>query len=61
MNTVFIVGENSFLAKHLYVGIKTQKKYNVILLNHDNYDEVKSFVDDFSAYISSMYYYLFII
>ena len=46
MNTVFIVGENSFLAKHLYVGIKTQKKYNVILLNHDNYDEVKMACDN---------------
>lgn len=25
MNTIYILGENSFLAKHLYVEIKQQK------------------------------------
>ena len=41
MNTIYILGENSFLAKHLYVEIKQQKKYNVILLNHQNYYDIK--------------------
>lgn len=42
MNTVFIIGEHSFLAKHLYILIKKNKQYNVILLNHNNYYEVKT-------------------
>jgi hypothetical protein len=42
MNTIFILGENSFLAKHLYILIKKQAQYNVILLNHHNYHEVKT-------------------
>jgi nucleoside-diphosphate-sugar epimerase len=42
MNKIYILGENSFLAKHLYLEIKTQKKYNVILLNHKNYHDVKT-------------------
>lgn len=41
MKTVFILGENSFLAKHLYIEIKKQKVYNVILLNHKNYNNIK--------------------
>lgn len=41
MNTIFILGENSFLAKHLYILIKKESQYNVLLLNHHNYYEVK--------------------
>ena len=37
MNTIFILGENSFLAKHLYILIKKELQYNVLLLNHHNY------------------------
>lgn len=46
MNTVFILGENSFLAKHLYILIKKEKQYNVLLLNHHNYHEVKMACDE---------------
>ena len=41
MDTIFILGENSFIAKHLYKQIKKLSKYNIILLNHHNYDEIK--------------------
>jgi nucleoside-diphosphate-sugar epimerase len=41
MNTIFILGENSFIAKHLYIKIKVLSKYKVILLNHNNYHELK--------------------
>jgi nucleoside-diphosphate-sugar epimerase len=41
MNTIFILGENSFIAKHLYTQIKKQTKYSVILLNHNNYHELE--------------------
>jgi hypothetical protein len=37
MNTIFILGENSFIAKHLYIKIKQTQQYNIILLNHQNY------------------------
>ena len=43
---IFILGENSFIAKHLYILIKKQSKYNIILLNHKNYDEIKIACDD---------------
>ena len=41
MNTIFILGENSFIAKHLYIQIKKLCKYKVILLNHNNYHNLK--------------------
>ena len=41
MNTIFILGENSFIAKHVYIQIKKLSKYKVILLNHNNYHNLK--------------------
>ena len=46
LNTIFIIGENSFLAKHLYIEIKKNKKFNIILLNHTNYDYVSKAKDE---------------
>lgn len=40
MNTIYILGENSFIAKHVYIKIKQHQKYNIILLNHKNYVNV---------------------
>jgi hypothetical protein len=40
MSNIFILGENSFIAKHLYIKIKKNKHFNVILLNHLNYFEI---------------------
>lgn len=41
MNTLFILGENSFIAKRLYIKMKNLAKYNIILLNHANYKELE--------------------
>ena len=46
MDKVFILGENSFIAKHLYLQIKKLSKYNIILLNHANYHELEIARDD---------------
>jgi hypothetical protein len=42
MNNIFIIGENSFLAKHLYIEIKKLNKYNISLLNYTNLYEVSN-------------------
>lgn len=42
MNNIFILGEHSFIAKHLYLKIKQTNKFNVILLNHHNYTHIKT-------------------
>ena len=37
MTTLFILGESSFLASSLYLHLKRISKYNIVLLNHNNY------------------------
>jgi nucleoside-diphosphate-sugar epimerase len=46
MIKIFILGENSFIAKHLYIQLKKIPTYNIILLNHNNYYEVAKSSDN---------------
>lgn len=42
MTTLFILGESSFLASSLYLHLKRNTNFNIILLNYNNYNHISN-------------------
>lgn len=45
-NTVFIIGENSFIGRHVYIHLKRLNKHKVLLCSHDDISVIETATND---------------